>query len=118
MTINEIIQLDCREEESREIIQKELKKIKPLSKYSEGDIPLEKIEKLIAVLCNKYKMRVSEVMPDIWSSKGNIIWASNIIDENSLMLMNQVYGVSIYEVLTKTALLMYHKREEVGRKSE
>ena len=45
MTTNEIINLDYREKKNQEIIQKALRKIKPLSKYSEEYVPYSALEK-------------------------------------------------------------------------
>ena len=57
MKTEQILNLDYRKEESQEIIQKVLRKIKPLSKYSdESNIPIEAIEKLIRVLVQKYEI--------------------------------------------------------------
>ena len=51
MKTEDIINLDCRKEENKEIIQKVLRKIKPLSRYPDGcDIPFEAIEKAITVM--------------------------------------------------------------------
>ena len=57
MKTEQILNLDYRKKENKEIIQKVLRKIKPLSKYSdEVDVPIEAIEKLIHVLVQKYEI--------------------------------------------------------------
>ena len=67
MKTEDIINLDCRKEENKEIIQKVLRKIKPLSRYPDGcDIPFEAIEKAITVMCKKYCLRIKEFVPDAW----------------------------------------------------
>ena len=61
--------LDCRKEENKEIIQKVLRKIKPLSKYSVGEcIPISALEKAITVMTKKYNMHIREFVLDIQSN--------------------------------------------------
>lgn len=119
MTTNQIMELDCREEENREIIQKVLKKIGPLSKYSEEEqVPFEKVEKLVTVLSKRYNMRVRDFVPDVWSNSNESIWRATIIDDNDLRTIKLVYGLSVYEVFAKTAICMYSVREAAGRRQE
>lgn len=113
MTINEILNANCRKEEGRQIIQKALKKIKPLSKFQDEEVPIEMIEKLVWKLSLKYNMRVKSIMTDLWSSDKGIIWVAHIVNEENLTDYGKpVYGVSMYEVLAKVALFMYSKRNE------
>lgn len=106
MTTNQVLQLDCREEENKKIIQKVLRQIKPLSKYSDEEVPFWAIEKAIAVMSKKYNMRVREFSPDVWASKNETIWRATVLDETSLTSV-MVYGISLYEVFAKVAVLMY-----------
>ena len=108
MKTEEILNLDYREEKTKETIQKVLRKIKPLSKYSEeyGDVPLEAIEKLIRVLCQKYEiapqwmsMSFHEPILGIYS-----IGVKTTTDHNWL---GNVYGMCLYEVFAKLAIKMY-----------
>ena len=46
MKTEDILNLDYREKENKQIIQKALLNIKPLSKFSDEKIPLEALEKL------------------------------------------------------------------------
>lgn len=108
MTTNQIINLDCRIEENQEIIQKVLRQIKPLSKYSdECDIPFSALEKAITVMCKKYCMRIRDFVPDVWSNKSNTIWRATLINETNLKIIDIVYGVSLYEVFAKSAIRLY-----------
>lgn len=117
MTVNQVLQLDCREEENWDIIQEELKKIKPLSKC-QGNVPFEKIEKLITVISKKYDMSIKEFTPDVWSNSNGTIWRAIIINNKNLKVIEKVYGLSVYEVFAKSAIWMYSAREEVGRRGE
>ena len=108
MKTEDIINLDCRKEESQEIIQKVLRKIKPLSRYPDGcDIPFEAIEKAITVMCKKYCLRIKELVPDIWSNKNNIIWRAVIINDTNLETVELVYGITLYEVFAKITIRIY-----------
>ena len=108
MTTNEILQLDCREEKNQKIIQKVLRKIKPLSKYSdEEDIPFSAIEKAIVVMCKKYCVRIRDFVPDVWSNESHTIWKAWIINDTNHETIDTVYGITLYEVFAKCAIRLY-----------
>ena len=108
MKTNDIMNLDCRKKENQEIIQKVLRQIKPLSKYSgECDIPFSAIEKVMTVLCKKYCLRIKELIPDIWSSNDGILWRIILINETNEKVIDTVYGISMYEVFAKGAIRLY-----------
>ena len=110
MKTEDILNLDCREEENKEIIQRVLRKIKPLSKYSdECEIPLEAIEKLLTVMCKKYCINIKEITPNVLANNKQTIWKATIVNENEFVLLNYIYGVSIYEVLSKSTIEIYTK---------
>ena len=107
MTTNEILQLDHREKENQIKIQKVLRKIKPLSKYSdENVVPIEAIEKLVRVLVQKY-----EITPQ-WMSMSffepNLgIYSIGIKTTTDHKWLGTVYGTCLYEVFAKLAIKMY-----------
>lgn len=108
MTTKEVMNLDYRKEENKEIIQKVLRQIKPLSKYSdECEIPFEAIEKAIVVMSKKYSMRVNEFTPDVWSNEDHTIWRAWLINDTNLKTIDMVYGITLYEVFAKTAIRLY-----------
>ena len=112
MKTEQILNLDYRKEESQEIIQKVLRKIKPLSKYSdESNVPIEAIEKLIRVLVQKYEitpqwMTMSYFEPtiDLYSIDVKTTDVKTTIDHKWL---GTVYGMCLYEVFAKLAIKMY-----------
>lgn len=107
MTTRQVLQLDCREKENAKVIQKVLKQIKPLSKYSDEDeIPFWAIEKSITVMSKKYNVRIREIAPDVWSNKNETIWRAIVVDERNLSTTS-IYGVSLYEAFAKVAIQMY-----------
>lgn len=108
MTTKQIINLDYRKEENQEIIQRVLRKIKPLSRYSEEyDVPFEAIMKAITVMCKKYCMQVRDITPDFWSNNDHIIWRATLINETNYKTIERVYGISLYEVFAKVAIQLY-----------
>ena len=117
MTMNQILNLDCREEENAEIIQKYLKKIKPLARYKAiEDVPFYKVEKVITVLSKKYNMRVREFVSDVWANDEETIWRAILIEDRNLNQAGVIYGLSLYEAFAKTAIYMYSIREKVGER--
>lgn len=108
MTTKQILELDFRDEENQEIIQKVLRQIKPLSKYSdEEDIPFDAVEKAIVVMSKKYNMRIRDFVPDVWANKTETIWRATLIDDTNLSTISLVYGICLYEVFAKCAIQMY-----------
>lgn len=108
MKTEQILQLDCREEKNKEIIQSVLRKIKPLSKCKEGnDVPIELIERVIKILCSKYGYHIRQLYPDYESSDKYIIWRSEIYIRSTLQDVGVIYGCSIYECLSKTVIALY-----------
>lgn len=107
MKTEQILNLDYRKEESQEIIQKVLRKIKPLSKYSdESNIPIEAIEKLVRVLVQKY-----EITPQ-WMSMTYFepilgIYSIGVKTTTDHKWLGTVYGMCLYEVFAKLAIKMY-----------
>lgn len=107
MKTEEILNLDYRKEENQEIIQKVLRKIKPLSKYSdEEQIPLDAIEKLVRVLVQKY-----EITPQ-WMSMSFFepilgIYSVGIKTTTDHKWLGNVYGMCLYEVFAKMAIKIY-----------
>lgn len=108
MTTNQVLQLDCRKAENQKIMQKVLKQIKPLSKYSdEEEIPFWAIEKAICVMTKKYEMHITNIYPDIYCNDECIVWKASLCDDKTLKMMALVYGADIYELFSKCAVKMY-----------
>lgn len=108
MKTNSILELDCRDEDNMEVIQEVLRQLKPLSKYSDDEIiPIEALEKVIRIMTRKYLVRIRSIMPDIWANKEYDIWRCEVVNDHNLELIGNVYGVSLYEVMAKTAILIY-----------
>ena len=107
MKTEEILNLDYREKENQEIIQKVLRKIKPLSKYSvEENVPLEAIEKLIRILCRKYEI-TPQWMGMSFHEPILGIYSVGIKTTTDHAWLGNVYGISVYEVFAKMAIKIY-----------
>lgn len=106
MKTEQILNLDYRKEESQEIIQKVLTKIKPLSKYSDEFVPLEAIEKLIRVLCQKYEI-TPQWMTMSYHEPILGIYSIGVKTTTDHKWLGTVYGMCLYEVFAKLAIKMY-----------
>ena len=107
MTTKEILDLDCRIEENKEIIQRALRKIKPLSKDENDRIPIEKLEKCIKILCVKNSISPRQISPDVFAAHKDIIWRFEAVDLTDLNSVFICYGKDIYEVLAKATIGLY-----------
>lgn len=111
MTTKQVIELDCQVDENMQVLQKVLKQIKPLAKYSE-EVPQWAIEKVIHSMCHKYKLWVREIAQDPWSNSKFDIWRVSVfLDDESLSYeqgkLQPIFGATIYEALAKAAVLIY-----------
>ena len=112
VNVKNILELDCRISANKILLQDALKTIKPLSKI-ENNVPLEKIERVLKIICVKYNY-LFKLFPDCYSGEDKyIIWKSEIIDCNNLDIICNIYGCTIYECLAKTAIKLYSIRREV-----
>lgn len=107
MKTEQILNLDYRKEKSQEIIQKVLRKIKPLSKYSdESNVPIEAIEKLIRVLVQKYEI-TPQWMTMSYHEPILGLYSIGVKTTTDHKLLGTVYGMCLYEVFAKLAIKMY-----------
>ena len=121
MKTNDILELDYRKEENKQIIQKALLNIKPLSKFSDESgkpIPLESLEKLLHMICKKYKVWVRYISQDPKASDDGDIWRSELVDESNLRSMKMVYGICLYELIAKIVIFLWseNKKEKLKRR--
>ena len=108
MKTTEILDLDCRVNENREIIQTVLRQIKPLAKCSdEHDIPMDKLEKCLQVLCKNYDMYPRQIVPDIMAAEKDIIWRFEVVDLKNLSVLGKCYGLNLYELMCKAVIMLY-----------
>lgn len=107
MKTEQILNLDYRKEENKKIIQKVLRKIKPLSKYSDDEqIPLEMIEKTVRVLCQRYEI-TPQWMNITFHETSLGIYSIGVKTTTDHKWLGNVYGVCLYEVFSKLVIKMY-----------
>lgn len=119
MKTSDILELDYREKENKQIIQKALLKIKPLSKFSdEKQVPLESLEKLLHLICSKYKVWVRCIVQDPRASEDGDIWRCEIVDEDNLDTIKKIYGICMYELFAKIVIFLWseNKNEKLKRR--
>ena len=119
MKTSDILELDYREKENKQIIQKALLKIKPLSKFSdEKQVPLEALEKLLHMICSKYKVWVSKITQEPIASDNGDIWRCEIVDESNLSTIKDIYGICLYELIAKIVIFLWseNKNERLNRR--
>ena len=105
MKTEDILNLDYRKEENQESIQRVLRKIKPLSKFSDDEnIPFEKLEKLIGLYQNKYAIKIQYIIPNY---EGSIIYSASLLRSDNFKWIGNVYGMCMYELFAKIAIKMY-----------
>ena len=108
MTTEQILNLECKIEEEKRIVQSELKKIKPFKKYSEEEkVKIKDLEKLIFVLSKRYMMHIREITLDFKANEKTGVWRSVLISDKTLHTLNVCYGTNVYDILSKSALMMY-----------
>lgn len=118
MTTQQILNLNTRKNpEANEIIQKVLRKIKPLSKYEdmEEDIPLELVEKVIHAIVSKYHVRIQWITHESRLSIPEVYWSISVKTDDTHKWLGSIQAATMYELLAKTAIKLYSlvKAEEV-----
>ena len=104
MKTNELLDLDYRIAENKQLIEKALKRIPPLTEYDE--IPLEALEKVIASITKKYAIMIQYICPTY--VKGNsAMYCVSLKVVDPYQWLGNVYGCCLYEVMAKTAIKMY-----------
>ena len=119
MKTEDILVLDYRLKENKQLIQKALLKIKPLSKFSdEKQVPFESLEKLLHLICNRYKVWVRQIVQDPVSSDDGDLWRCEIVDESNLETIKKIYGVCLYELIAKVVIFLWseNKNERLTRR--
>lgn len=103
MKTKEILNLDFRKEENKIIIQKVLRQIKPLSKYTD-EIPIIDLEKTLKVLCVKYNFCQSNFYIDFKANKDYPVYKIVFMNVNK---QYKIYGICLYELFAKSVIQIY-----------
>lgn len=118
MTTNEILNLDYNVMSNRELIQKAMTKIKPLSKYSDEFVPLIEIERAINMITKKYLIRPQFIMMTFGEKK--CVYSCGVKTDDKHKWLGDVYGCEIYELMAKLLIKMYAevKSGKIEKRSE
>lgn len=104
--IERILNLDYRKAENKQLIQKVLRKIKPLSKFSDEIVPLEMIEKVAKVLVCKYEI-APQWMTFSYAEAILGVYSVSVKTTTDHKWLGNVYGCCLYEVMAKLVIKMY-----------
>ncbi len=107
MKTQEILELDFRKKESKEIIQKVLRQVKPLSKCSDEQIPVDMLEKCVKVLTFKYAIRIQWITITTPENVEEMLFNLSLLEDHNHKWLGNVYGQTFYEVIAKTVIKMY-----------
>ena len=110
MKLKEALVCDTRKEGSWEGINALLFKIPPLKKYeSEGEVPLEALEKMLWVFAQKYNAQFQYMMPVIkkLEDKESINYYSCSFKTRDHQWIGTVHGVTLHECFAKGVLMCY-----------
>lgn len=122
MKTSQILDLDFRKEENKKIIQKVLRKIKPLSRFSDEEIiPIEMLEKTICTLVQKYEIEHQWINVTYLETNSGI-YSVGVKSRVNHEWLGNVYGICIYELLAKLTIKLYSeiksKQIPIREKSE
>ena len=104
--VERILNLDYRKAENKQLIQKVLRKIKPLSKFSDEIVPLEMIEKVAKVLVCKYEI-APQWMTFSYAEAILGVYSVSVKTTTDHKWLGNVYGCCLYEVMAKLVIKMY-----------
>lgn len=112
--IEHILNLDYSDPQGRQAIDKVLRRIKPFKKYPmDVHIPLEKLEKLVYLLVNKY-----EITPQwinlTYDASIKCLYSVSVKTTYDHVWLGRVYAMSIYELFVKLCIKLW---EEIKSKN-
>lgn len=110
MTTQQILNLNTiKNPEANEIIQKALRKIKPLSKYEdmEEDIPLELVEKVIHTIISKYNVCIQWISHESRLAIPEVYWSVSLKTSDTHKWLGSIQAANMYELLAKVAIKLY-----------
>lgn len=108
MNTNDLLNLDYNVKHNQLIIQKALRKIKPLANYDlSEDIPLLKLELLVVKYEKKYPIIINYIEPT--SIPGEInCYRAVVRNTNTGEILKTIYGCCLYELFCKLSIYFYY----------
>jgi hypothetical protein len=111
MTTEQILRLDgTYNEDNKNTIQKVLRQIKPLSRYSEEErVPIEALEKMVTTITTKYAIQPQWITctyyGDLAKQYGH--YSCGVKTSDTHAWLGTVSTSSLYELLSKLVIFMY-----------
>jgi hypothetical protein len=122
MKIDEIMELDYRDESQKVKLMKCIRSFKPFSKYEESEIiPMELIEEYMDRIFKKYKCGIGYVFRA--NARANLgepkIWSCSIKEKTGGVYLCTVHAVTLYEAFIKLAIRLHYaaKNGEIQERS-
>lgn len=113
MNIETLLSIDYRAESSKKFLQKTLLKIKPLEKYSNYDkVPLEKIEKLLFKLQQKYDVNIALIYTSGKANNDFFVYSGGISKDSANKIICAVHAVEIYELFAKMLIKVWDMKKK------
>lgn len=120
MKISSILGCDYREKKNKILIQKVLRKIKPLSKYPDGKlIELDEIMNVINKITVRYNVSI-QWCTIICNKNGVNTFHITIMNDDTYKPIQSIFGGYIYEVYAKALIAMYnmYKTNNLAKRKE
>lgn len=114
MKTEDILNLDCRKEESRMKLNSFLYKVKPIQRRMEKlgkgrrvEVPMEVLEEVMQGLCLRYGYRIQHIIPSFDADRF-IFYNSSITKRRDTVLwVGNAYGCTMRETIAKIIVKIY-----------
>ena len=102
--IEHILNLDYSDPQDRQAIDKTLRRIKDFKKYSmDVQIPLDKLEKLVFMLVNKYEI-TPQCINIIYDASIKCLYSVSVKTTYNHVWLGRVHAMSIYELFVELCI--------------
>ena len=102
MTTKDILQLNFKDPESFDIMQKALKKVTPIAKLKCDVVKLEKLEKLLFLFQKRYFVRVMWIFVSYENDQP--VYTLSLENSFTHTSFARVHGITLYEVMSKAVI--------------
>lgn len=107
MKVKEILNMDYSNPQHKDIMQKELRGIKPFREIPVNEeIQLESLEKYVGLVQRKYALQTDNIVLVAVPKEPNV-YSVTVRNTASNEYLTFIYGKTIYEVFVKISILYY-----------
>lgn len=111
MKTEDILNLDCRKQENKEILEKYLMKVKPVKRLyeKEGELTTELLEKAMHGIITHYDFSIATQGIRPYYEDGKFIYyvVDMLRGKKERTWWGCVYGVTMWEIIAKIIIKMY-----------